>query len=101
MSQNLGAVLKYLYPDADLGDYAVSDDGTGCKLMRFDVDKLGPVPTQEQLDAQEAEAVAYFQAKANQRDQDQVEIKRLRALPRKDWTAADVKSAVQIWISRQ
>jgi len=39
--------------------------------------------------------------RAKVRQADDIELERLQKLPRKDWTAADVKSAVQIWVSRQ
>jgi hypothetical protein len=49
---NLGLILKHLYPNADpLRDYRVQDDGAGPYIAEWDEAKLGPRPTQEELDA--------------------------------------------------
>lgn len=99
--KDIGLVLKYLYPSATFMDIQVTDDGTGQKVTKFDTAKFGPMPDETTLAAKEPEAIAFFQSKKDQAAQDQAEVDRLKALSRKDWVAADVKSAVQIWISRQ
>ena len=49
---SLGAILKSLYPNASsLLDYRVQDDGSGPYIAYWDEAKLGPRPTQEELDA--------------------------------------------------
>lgn len=49
---NLGLILSTLYRNADpLRDYRVQDDGNGPYIAHWDEAKLGPRPTQEELDA--------------------------------------------------
>jgi len=49
---NLGLILSTLYRNADpLRDYRVQDDGNGPYIAEWDEAKLGPRPTQEELDA--------------------------------------------------
>jgi len=49
---NLGLILRHLYPNANpLADYRVQDDGSGPYIAHWDEAKLGPRPTQEELDA--------------------------------------------------
>lgn len=98
---SLGLTLKYLYPEAEFGDFALVDDGSGPELRQFDEAKLGKAPTLSFLRSKEAEAVAFFQTKQDRKDQEQTEIARLQSVDVKDWTDADVKSALQIWIARQ
>jgi len=50
---------------------------------------------------QAAEIYAGIDWNAEDIDTDKLEMERLKALPRKDWQAADVKIAVQIWVSRE
>lgn len=55
---NLGATLAILYPNAQPPfDYTVYDDGTGPKLIQWDVAKLGAQPTDEALAAASLTAV--------------------------------------------
>lgn len=51
---NIGLVIRHLYPNADpFSDYLVQDDsdGNGPYLKHWDEAKLGPRPTQAELDA--------------------------------------------------
>jgi hypothetical protein len=98
------AVFLYLYPDKKQGtDFHLQNDGDGRgEYIKFwNTATMGEQPSDEFFASKEAEAITYFQNRRTEYQQDQVEITRLKALPRKDWQAADVKSAVQIWISRQ
>jgi uncharacterized protein YkwD len=47
---SLAEAIRVLYPAADpLRDYSVSDDGSGPQIARWDEDRLGPIPTPEQI----------------------------------------------------
>lgn len=49
---NLGQILRHLYPSANpLADFRVQDDGSGPYIAHWDEAKLGPRPTQEELDS--------------------------------------------------
>jgi len=90
-------VLKYLYPAHDRNDYKIAIRDGVESIAHWNENVLGPRPTDEFLATKEAEAVAHFQSI----ESDNEELKRLKSLKRSDWTAADVRSAVQIWVSRQ
>lgn len=49
---NLGLILSTLYRNADpLRDCRIQDDGSGPYIAHWDEAKLGPRPTQEELDS--------------------------------------------------
>jgi hypothetical protein len=48
---NLYARIKALHPAATERDFTLRDDGTGPYIAHWDEAKLGPRPTQEELDA--------------------------------------------------
>jgi len=102
--ENAWFVLRYLYPNADdLHDYRLEKNSeTGDLFISvWDEAKLGKQPTIEFIASKEAEALAVRNARWQTQAIDRLEMERLKALPRKDWQAADVKIAVQIWVSRE
>lgn len=52
MTLKLATIVRTLFPSASpLADYRIHDDGSGPYIAHWDEAKLGPRPTQEELDA--------------------------------------------------
>lgn len=69
-AQGLGDALAYLYPNADpISDYRVADlaDGAGPKIIKWDATKLGPQPTQAQIDQAKIDLAAAREAERTAR----------------------------------
>lgn len=96
-------ILRYMYGDSsEPVFFNVATDKDGKEYVaKWNSDVLGPQPSDAAIAAKNAEATAAIQAQRNKHQQEQDEVQRLKALPLAKWTDADVKSAVQIWISRQ
>lgn len=61
MTTHLHQLLLYMYPSSNPPvDWLVQDDGAGPYLAYWDAAKLGPQPTQKQLEAVDAAATAYW-----------------------------------------
>ncbi len=92
-------VLLRLRPGQDWGPCAQSDS-TYEKLSATWRGVL-PCPTRDEMLATWATIKQERDAERAAEDADAQEIARLKAKPRADWTAADVKLAIQIWITRK
>jgi len=86
-------------PDRGLARYVITGQ-MPVRVVRW-ASELGSIPTQQEIEAAAQSVSDAIDAERTQMQQDKIELARLKALPRKDWSAADVRIAVQIWISRQ
>jgi len=64
VTASLSQIIAHLFPQAKSWplDYAVADDGSGQRIVRWNADALGPQPTPEELETHRAETEAALDA---------------------------------------
>lgn len=98
MSMNAD-VIRQIAPNAiPLGDFYFNDEGQGQVLAHWNEAKLGPRPTQAQLEQAEAEAIAALENKRQDIAVVRQQVIDLKAKLFADFTAADARLAAFLFV---
>lgn len=95
MTDNLGTVIQYLYPDAKfVKDYFIVRDDEGTRIKYWNEEVLGLLPDIKYLESVEQEAVAKMAQVVDNKQSAIAIIKTLKNKDRGEWLDDDYKDAI-------